>query len=72
MDHVTFDMLMTVCMKVAVFWDVMLLILVHMYECFEELSVFIFILEEGRWRYYVAVTCMSVCGITFHHYWTAL
>jgi hypothetical protein len=51
---------MTVYLKVAVFWDVMLHILVDMYQCFEELSVSIFRLEEGRWRYYVAVmTCAS-------------
>jgi len=63
---------MTVYMKVADFWDVMLHIVVDMYVCYEELSFFIFRLEEGRWRYYVAVTCMSVCGIRFHHYQTAL
>jgi hypothetical protein len=32
-------MRMTVYMKVAVFWDVMLHIRVHMFECFKELSV---------------------------------
>jgi len=65
-------MLITVYMKVADFCDVMLHILVGIYVCYEELSVSIFRLEEGRWRFYVAVTCITVCGITVHHYQTAL
>jgi hypothetical protein len=48
---------MTVYMKVAIFWDLMLHILVDMYECYEEPSASMFRVEEGRWRYSVPLMC---------------